>query len=155
MDEAELLSLAASGDPEAQHALAVHSINCGSAGVCPPVEAEVAAEMFARLASSSGQPRHRIMLAGVLLVRARSVGNAGDTQRCANFQQEAVAVLEGLTAEGNRAAASHLAALLSTLADEGDEEAAAKLNNLSDLMGPKLMAEAVSIERLCREIVGE
>lgn len=150
MNEAELFALAARGNADAQAALIDIALSLPADGVCTRDEAVCAAELMARMVATHGRPVDRMRLAAVLLIRAETALNMGDGGRHRVFQDEAVAVLNRLAGQGNRAATISLILVLNGMAEEGNEEAAKMLNAISDEAPVELMREATGTDRFWR-----
>lgn len=128
----ELLAQAARGDQPSFAALALISLDLEHV---PIVERLTCAEAFARLAAQQGGADDWLLLASILFARVHECKKAGDT-RLETFATEALSILEGLMDGGLHDGAHILAVALSTLADQGDEMAAVKLNSLMDRLNP-------------------
>ena len=147
------ISLAASGDAEAQADLVVLTLKFAEEGGLSLEEALQSAELVARMAASHGGADQRLLLAGVLLKRADSAtARARQEQaRAAEFIEEAQSRLAALSDEGCEDASIGLAALLDGLANEGDEEAATRLTLLSEVLGPAVMQRAGAFSRFLHQ----
>jgi hypothetical protein len=147
------ISLAASGDAEAQADLVVRTLKLADEGGLSLEEALQSAELVARMAASHGGADQRLLLAGVLLKRADSATAIARAQqaRAAAFIEEAQGVLLVLSDEGCEDASIGLAALLDGLANDGDEEAATRLTLLSEVLGPAVMQRAGAFSRFLHQ----
>lgn len=115
-----LLHRAGSGDLAAQRALA----SCLAFGSeTPSSEAMFAAEVMARLAASHGDAEHRRYLAGLLAVCAGHSRDSGHEKAAIRRETDCMAIL------------THLA-------DEGDEMAAETIVKLADGFSPEAMEAA-------------
>ncbi len=118
--------LASEGDLAAQRGLVNGLMALGVTGASKSIL--VQAEAFARLAAARGEPDDALQLIRVLALRVDDeieVGNVG--------------VARALMAEG--------IALLSRLADDGDEQAAEQLNAAAKIAGPEVCADAARLRK--------
>lgn len=144
----ELHARAARGDASAQSDLVLAVMQLAHEARMEVDEAATIAEPLARLAAAHGAESDRVTLLGVLLLRAGLMQKMGRPDREAIYMDEIAALSEALIAEGNRDAARTWAAILSGLADDGDETAAARLAALADELGPDVLKEAAFLDRL-------
>lgn len=128
-DDGPVIALASQGDHGAQALMVDHVIACANAGLVPVVAALASAEAFARMAALSGEVCHRQKLGGVLFWQAQHCHDARDLVRCQVYQIEAVAIM-------------------SRLADEGDEHSAALLTAYAEVFDPKILKLADDLLRL-------
>ncbi len=124
-----LLVRAARGDADAQAQLSDQCLDCAVAGEMTLSEGVGAAELWARMAATHGNPQHMLLLTGILLVRSAFIS-------------------EGMIL-GTEADATHLhgeaVSLLSGCADHGSEEAAEFLNLVVEHAGPDVLNVAKAI----------
>ena len=128
-DDGPVLDLAAKGDHAAQAYMVDHVIACANAGLIPIATALGSAEAFARMAATSGEIRHRQKLGGLLLWQSEHFRNIGMSAQSDIYQVEAVA-------------------MMTRLADEGDEDCAALLSTCADAFSPKILKLADDLLRV-------
>lgn len=141
MDEGQLFALAAKGDVDAQAQLSALALQTVDYGV-PKREALCGAEILCRMAASQGRVRDRMTLCGVLMLRAADIREAGDLERARRLEAEGLDLLSDLASEGNQEAAACLVMALDEMADNGDEMAAVRLNLLVEKISPEALALA-------------
>jgi hypothetical protein len=105
----EVMEAAAKGDWSAQMRMVDHVIARANAGYIPRSVALGAAEVFASLASLSGDIMARRKLAGVLMMQAESMHDHGYGAMSRLYQVEAVAMMSGLADDGDKQAGALLA----------------------------------------------
>jgi len=127
-DDTPMITLAAQGDISAQSLMVEHVLACGNDGDVPVGIALGAAEAFARLAAESGLVAERRRLCGVLLIMSDNLWNGGFVERSRIYQGEALAIM-------------------STLADEGDEYSATLLSQFAEHFSPQILKLADQIIR--------
>lgn len=129
------ITAAAQGDRASQCDLRDNALrNAGE--LVPEREGLICAEVMARLAASHGHGEDVLSLCAVLLLRAAHADNQGNESRCRAFWHEAVKLMEALVSAGELNGLTILAATLASLADDGDELAAVKLNLLMESLSP-------------------
>lgn len=144
MGDACLLREAALGRREAQGALASA---CLFMPEVPITERVVMAEPFARLAAEHGEPDDLLILAGVLHLRASHLAKT-DEVRAARLFTEVGDILDHVADCGE--ALPILAVVLNSMCNDGDEDAAIRLNRLMERLTP---AEAVAVNVATRQLV--
>jgi len=122
LNPAEHLRLAATGDLPAQRAfvqLALEMIRGGA----DPIWGYNGALIWARIAAAHGYPEDRQVLAGCLCGLAKTLSDNGSEDAAADVMIEAVAITD-------------------ELADEGCEAAAGLLNQLVEILPPRVAGQA-------------
>lgn len=145
VEEAPLLSLAASGDGEAFAILRDTLLAAGNqpGALIPREELALQAEVFARLAAEHSA-MDKLALAAMLSLRAQDEKAKGNEARATAFLAEVNGIFDEVLVAGDHAASSMLARCLSLLADDGNDNASILLERLVALLSPERAAAVCS-----------
>jgi hypothetical protein len=128
---ASLFDRAAAGDADAQSGLVQYSLDRIREGAVTFQHGVCVAEAFARMAAVHRRPADLMCLAGVLMYAAQVASDRGDAEDSMAHQAEAIAVL-------------------SDLADQGDEDAALAVQEVSAVLSPPAIIRAADLLRANR-----
>ena len=118
---------ASAGGHDAQAALALNAQQHGLDGLVPLTEAFACAEMFARMAVTSGKVEHIMVLARILANRYDIIGNSG-------------------LDEGSLSPLTEYYLLMKIAADAGDESATLALKTMADIVSVAPLIQAMWTE---------
>lgn len=118
--------LAAAGDHNAQSDMAHMCAQLGFDGQIPIPDALSFAELWARMAATSGETDHRLDLVTLLLWRASLAKSPQDDEARDTMNAESLMIL-------------------GQAADEGSEQAGAVLVALADIVAPKIILRAIEM----------
>lgn len=124
----DLIDLAAFGDRDAQVALSTYSLITNASEGTPEIEAVVAAEAFAHLAAAHGGVNETLHLANILVTKSAVLDRLGDKARSRRTRSDADDLFDWVAEAGAPEDKQALAALLEGYADDGDDDAAIRLN---------------------------
>ena len=131
--EFELVALAARGSLPAQQRMTLLCMAKEQCGLSH-LEAYACAEPFARMAASHGKAEDLVLLAGLLRSRAIDIWRTGDEARALRIMDELHSLFDNLALNFGSEGREMLTTLLTALADQGDEEAAIRLNRLMEIV---------------------